>query len=324
MTLAVAVIATVLNEGESLRRLLDSLAAQTQPPAEVVIVDGGSQDDTLAILESYQGRLPLRILRQPGANISQGRNAAIAAASAPLIAATDAGVRLAPDWLARLTAPLQADAAVHVVSGFFLPECTNAFELAMSAAVLPLAEELRPAHFLPSSRSVAFRKAAWERVGGYPEWLDYCEDLVYDLRLKAVCGPFALVPQAVVYFRPRGSLRGYWTQYLRYARGDGKADLWRRRHAVRYATYLGGLLLLLLAAVHHPVWLLLALAGFAAYMAPLYRRLFRLWPPFTLAQRLSAAAWVPLIRVVGDLAKMLGYPVGWLWRWRHHPPAWRL
>ena len=48
----------------------------------------------------------------------------------------------------------------------------------------PTRDEVDPATFLPSSRSVAFRKAAWAAVGGYPEWLDYCEDLVFDLSLR--------------------------------------------------------------------------------------------------------------------------------------------
>ena len=60
----VSVIATVLNEGPAIRRLLDSLVAQTRAPDEVVIVDGGSSDDTVSILRGYadQGRLPLRVL----------------------------------------------------------------------------------------------------------------------------------------------------------------------------------------------------------------------------------------------------------------------
>jgi hypothetical protein len=41
------------------------------------------------------------------------------------------------------------------------------------------------------------------------------------------------------------------------------------------------------------------------------------------ADRLRAVAWVPIIRVAGDLAKMAGYPVGRAWRLRHRPPAWR-
>ena len=54
------------------------------------------------------------------------------------------------------------------------------------------------------SRSVAFTKGAWRRAGGYPEWLDYCEDVVFDLKLRQKFGPFLFVPEAVVHFRPRG------------------------------------------------------------------------------------------------------------------------
>ena len=62
----VTVISTVLNEGEAIRRLMDSLVAQTRQPDEVVIVDGGSRDNTVAVIQEYAGRLPLRVLVEPG------------------------------------------------------------------------------------------------------------------------------------------------------------------------------------------------------------------------------------------------------------------
>ena len=77
----VSVVVTVLNEAESLPRLLDSLAAQTHAPDEVVICDGGSTDGTLDLLEAETGACRCVVLQRPGANISQGRNAAIEAAS---------------------------------------------------------------------------------------------------------------------------------------------------------------------------------------------------------------------------------------------------
>src|ERR1051326_5124056 len=49
---------------------------------------------------------------------------------------------------------------------------------------------------------------------------------------------FAFAPEAIAWFRPRPSLAAFFRQYYRYARGDGKADLWRARHTIRYATYL--------------------------------------------------------------------------------------
>ena len=54
----------------------------------------------------------------------------------------------------------------------------------MAATVLPLTDEIDPATFLPSSRSVAFPKAVWALAGGYPEWLDYCEDLLFDFGIN--------------------------------------------------------------------------------------------------------------------------------------------
>lgn len=327
----VSVVATVYNEGDSIHVLMDSLLKQTRQPDEIVICDGGSQDSTVAILHEYTGRLPrLVILSEAGANISQGRNRAIAEAEGPVIATTDAGVRLDPHWLERLVAPLEAgenprQKGADVVAGFFVAEVSGPFQLAMGATVLPLAEEIVPSRFLPSSRSMAFHKELWQRVGGYPEWLDYSEDLVFDLRLKEAVeeneNAFAWAPQAVVFFRPRSSMKSFFQQYFRYARGDGKADLWRLRHAIRYATYL----LLIPALLGHALWgqearwlgwLGLVFGGLVNCARP-WRRLWLLGRERPFGGLLGSALLVPAIRLVGDAAKMAGYPLGLLWRWRN-------
>lgn len=314
---AVSVVATVYNEGEAIDELLATLAAQTRRPDEVVIVDGGSTDDTVARLRRAEasGDLPLRVLEAPGSNISAGRNAAIAAARGPLIACVDAGVRVDPGWLAALVEPFSGAEPPAVVGGFFVPDARSAFEVALAATTLPVLRDIRPATFLPSSRSVAFWKAAWEAVGGYPEWLDYCEDLVFDLRLRAAGMRFAFAPRAVVAFRPRPSLAAFFRQYYRYARGDGKADLWRRRHAVRYGTYLVAVPAIAALAAWGSAWWALAYGlGAVGMFATPYRRLVGLWGGLKPRERLATLAWVPVIRLTGDVAKMLGYPAGWRWR----------
>jgi glycosyltransferase involved in cell wall biosynthesis len=320
----VSLVFTVLNEAQSLSQLLDSLAAQTRPPDEVLVCDGGSTDGTLPLLES-EGRLPLRIIRRPGTNISQGRNAAIEAAAGEVITVTDAGVRLSPRWLEEIVAPFE-DGRTQVVAGFFRPDPHTVFETAMGATVLPELQDIDPLHFLPSSRSVAFRKSAWAAVEGYPEWLDYCEDLIFDLRLREHFGPFFFAPQALVHFRPRASLRGFFVQYYRYARGDGKADLWRSRHAVRYLTYLVAVPLIAAGgAAVNPWWWALYLIAIPGMFWVGWRRLARTRGGLSLAQKLRAALWVPVIRVTGDVAKMVGYPVGVWWRFHHRAqvPDWR-
>jgi len=314
----ISIITTVKNEGESIRCLLDSLAAQTRAPDEVMVCDGGSADGTLSALRA-ETRLPLKVIVRPGANISQGRNAAIAEATGDVIACTDAGVVLAPEWLQELVAPFEKTSEVvktqvRVVAGFFLPDPHTAFEVAMGATVLPQMDEVRPETFMPSSRSVAFRKEAWRAVGGYPEWLDYCEDLVFDFALRKL-GPFVFAPKAIAHFRPRGSLGAFFRQYYQYARGDGKADLFRRRHAIRYVTYLVAVpAIALLGALFSPWWWTLYVIGTAAYTRTPYRRLVKMWGQLSTVEKIQAAWLVPVIRVTGDIAKMVGYPAGVMWR----------
>jgi glycosyltransferase involved in cell wall biosynthesis len=323
----VSLIVTVKNEAKSIQTLLDSIAAQTHPPDEVVICDGGSTDGTLDLLRSEK-RFPLRVIEKPNSNISQGRNAAIEAATGEVIASTDAGVHLDSKWLEKLLIPL-SETGTHAVkravrtggqgwggvSGFFLPDPHTPFEVAMGATVLPRLDEIDPKKFLPSSRSIAFTKEAWRSVNGYPEWLDFCEDLVFDFALLKKYTSFAFAPDAIAYFRPRSSLRAFIEQYYHYARGDGKANLWLKRHLIRYATYLIGVPLIAWLSLRvSPLLELLYLIGAIVYLKRPYQRLTRMWINLNSIDRIKTIGWVPIIRVAGDIAKLIGYPFGVVWR----------
>lgn len=317
----VSLIVTVKNEQHSVGRLLDSILSQRRLPDEVVLADGGSTDSTLPIARSFMDRLPLRVLSVPGANISEGRNAAIRESTGDIIAVTDAGVVLDKLWLEELVKPFEGQevvdnpSPVDVVCGFFRSHPHGVFETALGATTLPAIEEVLPEHFLPSSRSVAFSKRSWFAVGGYPEWLDYCEDLVFDIGLKRRQFNFRFAPGAIVYFRPRSSLKSFFKQYYHYARGDGKAGLWRKRHIIRYGTYVSTALLASHAMYRRQPWLFLfPIVGAALYVRRPYLRLSSDWGELAPHQKVSAVLSVPVIRFVGDIAKMLGYPVGLWWR----------
>lgn len=343
----VSVIFTVLNEANHIQRLLDSLLDQTRPPDEIVICDGGSADGTVQIIEQFAKHAQtssadsssadsssadsnsratkVTLVVEAGANISRGRNVAIAAAAGPIIASTDVGVRLDQRWLEKLVEPWDRGADPLAVAGFFLPDVDSAFTAAMSATVLPLHDDIDPDKFLPSSRSVAFTKESWQAASGYPEWLDFCEDLLFDFAINAqqqdAPTAFSWAPEAIAYFQPRTNLVSFGKQYYQYARGDGKADLWRKRHAIRYVTYLLALPILIGFLHWGGAWSWLGWLGLIAgglfYCLRPWRRLPTVGHELTLLQRCWAAALVPLIRVVGDVAKMVGYPVGLWWRYKN-------
>jgi glycosyltransferase involved in cell wall biosynthesis len=313
----VSLILTVRNEAEQLPELLASIERQTLPPHEVIAVDGGSEDGTVELLGSWCDRLPLVVLEAPGASISQGRNLALRRATGEVIAVVDAGVRLDERWLEEVVAPLQQEMfVVDAVGGFFRPAPRTDFERALAATTLPEAGEIDPATFLPSSRSFAFR-SSWIDAGiRYPEWLDYCEDLIFDLRLKRAGATFLFRPQALVWFRPRPTAVAFWHQYFRYARGDGKAGLFSRRHLVRYLTYL--VVLPSLLVVRSPWWRALVAAGALWYVWRPAKRLRQRHPEVSPPRLLRLAGLAVALRLVGDVAKMVGYPVGLVWRARRY------
>ena len=297
----ISLIATVLNAEEHVGEFLASIAAQTRMPDEIVIVDGGSVDGTVAALRAADG---LTLLEEPGANISQGRNRAIAHASHEGIAVADADCVYGPEWLAALVAPLEDGADVSM--GWTEPIVESALDACVSSLGLPLSpDEVDPATFMPSARSVAFRREAIEAVGGYPEWLAIGEDMWVNHRWRERSFAPRFAPDAVAGWRPRGSLGAIWTQYLRYARGDGQAGMYAERHALRFAVY-GGLLAALASRRTWPK--LLAAGGAVAYArTPVQRARTRAATP---RDRTIATVVTPALLALTDMAKMTGYTLG--------------
>jgi GT2 family glycosyltransferase/glycosyltransferase involved in cell wall biosynthesis len=225
--LRASLICTVYNEAASIEAWLESVARQKVQPDEVVIADGGSTDGTPERIEAFARSHPgleLRVLRSVGRlNIAQGRNLAIDAARNELIACTDAGCILEENWFGAIVAPMQRDAQVDVSMGMYT--CAGGRPRTPYDDWF-VSEPADPSRFLPSSRSVAFRKSAWRAAGGYPEWLTLTgEDTVFDLNLRKVSRKWAYVPSARVRWSAPRSLRDALKLAYRYGRGNGEAGL---------------------------------------------------------------------------------------------------
>ncbi len=87
----VAVVIPAFNAAETLAAALASIAGQRVQPAEVVVVDDGSRDETVAIARHWAAMLPLRVVERPtNAGPGQARNEGVRSTSAPMIAFLDA------------------------------------------------------------------------------------------------------------------------------------------------------------------------------------------------------------------------------------------
>ncbi|WP_157219961.1 glycosyltransferase family 2 protein [Flavisphingomonas formosensis] len=181
---AVSVVIPCHNYARYLRDAIDSVLAQSHPVSEILVVDDGSTDETVAVATGYGE--PVRLLSQARAGISGARNAGIAAARFPLLAFLDADDLWPAASLAdRLAALGDADGVFGAIEQFPCPH------LAPSDRVrLAVPEGAMAARF---AGSMLVRKRVFDgvgmfdpglRVGEMIEWLARCNG--HDVRFAQV------------------------------------------------------------------------------------------------------------------------------------------
>ena len=234
----VSIILTELNEAQEIGRAVASLLAQEPPAAEVIVVDGGSTDGTWEWLVETQSRDPHLVairdetcsLKHSAGPVSRGRNVAIAAAKSPIIACADAGCTYRPDWLRNLTAPLIAGDAEYALGGSCLDTTPGGHTIWDLASAPFFSVKLAPDEPTKSctARSMAFTRALWERVGGFPEQVLVGEDTLFDAQARRGAKT-AFVTKAKAFYRPQNTFRSATHQMARYAISDGQAGVRRSR-----------------------------------------------------------------------------------------------
>jgi len=166
-----SIITPAYRSAETIGRTIDSVQAQTDSDWELVIVDDGSDDDTLAIARSRAEEDPrIVVLTQANAGTSVARNTAMAAAQGAWFVLIDADDELAPDYLEAQRTFI----AAHPGHGIY---ATNAWAVYPSGArhlfwggrhnrvrSIPFAEELKRNHISIHS---TFPREVYERIGGF-------------------------------------------------------------------------------------------------------------------------------------------------------------
>lgn len=302
----VAVCFTVRQCEAETRQLISDLLAQDWQDFLISAVDAFSTDGTYAALTEAAERHPTRLrVEQRAGNISTGRNAAVRASRADIIVTTDAGVRLRPDWVRRMSEPLLNGSAKFTRARYEPPETVKGWHAAISSAITPTYDEFVADNVLPSARGACFRMSDFEACGGFPEDLDHTEDVVFFKQLRNRVGAAHMVNDPPLIWDARADLRSYAHQYRRYARGDAMAGIYVRRNLGRPAFYLATLA----AACRGRAGIVFSLLAWSALLLRPMTRLSRhaSTSPWPLSHRLGAAL---VIQAVGDWSKVTGYVQG--------------
>lgn len=87
---SVSVIIPSYNEATYINRLLDDIVLQSHTPQEVIISDAQSKDDIEKIIDSFEGKLPIRLISSPPKGPGAGRNVGASAATGEWLLFLDA------------------------------------------------------------------------------------------------------------------------------------------------------------------------------------------------------------------------------------------
>lgn len=181
----VSVIIPAWNAAGTLARALDSVAAQTRRPDEVIVVDDGSSDDTVAVAARHPAGV--RVVSQPNAGPAQARNRGAAQAAGTLLAFLDADDVWHPDKLAAQLAVFAAHPAVALCATpfrYFPTEAAPVFDPPGSGDVTLVRDfrDLLRGYYL-GTPTVVLRREVFLACGGFDTSLRFGEDVDLWLRV---------------------------------------------------------------------------------------------------------------------------------------------
>ena len=214
----VSVVVPARDATATLPALLSALAAQTLPPAQVVVVDDASVDGTADLLAAH----PVDVVRGTGAGSYAARNAGLAAVTEDVVAFTDADCAPDPDWLRAAVAALGEH---EVLAGRVRQrrrEDAGVWERYDRATYLDQRELVAQGY--AATANLVTSTALLRGLGGFDERLRSSGDRAMAARYRSAGVTVRFCEEAVVEHAVRTDPRGTWALHRRLGRG------WRDLH----------------------------------------------------------------------------------------------
>lgn len=210
-----SVIIPTLNEEKFLPRLLDSLVRQTYKNFEVIVVDGISQDKTVAEASRFHSRIMLRIMPGKKIAVSSQRNRGARISKGKWLIFADADILFLPYCLERVDMFIKRNSP-EIFTTWIAFEKKDVFHTIIQWIGNGIIEWLRAiGRPLAPGPFTIVRRDVFDAIGGYEEGVTYAED--YDFSMNASRKGFALhILRDPVYiyslrrFQTNGYVRTSW------------------------------------------------------------------------------------------------------------------
>ncbi len=218
---SVSFVVLTRNSSRTIRHCLEALTHVSELVGEVVVVDGGSTDDTLKILKEFSVRLPTKILSDEGRGLGYARDIGWRESTSPYVVMLDSDVVLEPKFVHEAIKLLESDEGLAAVSAKLRPVVQERgwsarFQAHNLAIYLHLSEPCYP-HTAVALHTACtmFRRAALEQVGGFDHYFRLAkEDSDISFRLRKAGYRLSYLPIEVTHMeRSR-----FWKTNFRYGR----------------------------------------------------------------------------------------------------------
>lgn len=214
----VSVIIPALNEAENLGRNLPMVQKQLGSTDELIVVDNGSRDNTVAVAEDFGAK----VVHEPVRGRSRARNSGVNRSQGQIVAFIDADCTPQDDWLSELLKPFN-DPTTGCVAGE-IHNFDNGTPFSVYLAKRGHLAQAGPLEhpFLPYAQSgnAAYRRSVFDQIGGFDEalWAGHDADLTWRMQLET---PYKITaaPQAIVSHKQDLSFKGFLKQKRRHAQG---------------------------------------------------------------------------------------------------------
>jgi glycosyltransferase involved in cell wall biosynthesis len=257
----VSIIIPCYNEQATIRKLLEALRLQTYSLAkiEVVIADGISTDNTLAVISAFQKDhtdLSVRVVENKARTIPSGVNQAIRESRGEIIIRLDAHSMPIPEYVERCVAAHLAGKGDNVGGVWEIrpgADTWMAESIAFAAAhPLGVGDAMYRLNAKPGAVDTvpfgSFRRSLIERIGAFDETLLANEDYEFNTRVRESGGVVWLDPSIRCVYFSRSTIWKLAEQYWRY--GFWKFKMLKRYpHTLRWRQALPPVFVLILAAL---------------------------------------------------------------------------